>query len=105
MRGLKFFLRHLCAVLAAAAFAGALLGQQQPSADATPLRLTLADALTRARQNSVLYQAALTDARIAHEDKKQSVAALLPSVNYNNSAIYTQANGVDGQIKFIANNA
>ncbi len=74
-------------------------------APGAPLRLTLADALDRARQNSVVYQAALTDARIAHEDKKQSVAALLPSVNYNNSAIYTQGTGVDDQVKFIANNA
>ncbi len=74
-------------------------------APGAPLRLTLADALDRARQNSVVYQAALTDARIAHEDKKQSVAALLPSVNYNNSAIYTQGTGTNDQVKFIANNA
>ena len=49
-------------------------------------------ALNRARKNSVVYQAAVTDARVAHEDKKQAVAALLPSVNYNNSAIYTEGN-------------
>ena len=45
------------------------------SADQLPIRLTLADALDRARSNSVVYQAALTDSRTAREDKKQSVAA------------------------------
>jgi outer membrane protein TolC len=69
------------------------------------VRLTLEDALQRARRNSVVFQAAVTDAAIAHEDKKQAVAGLLPSVNYNNSAIYTDGNGVNGNVKFIANNA
>jgi outer membrane protein TolC len=110
MRGWQFYLRNCCAGLAAALLAVTAVAQQNP-ADSTsgtpgaPLRVTLADALDRARQNSVVYQAALTDARIAHEDKKQSVAALLPSVNYNNSAIYTDGTGVDNQVKFIANNA
>jgi len=78
---------------------------QQAPAPASPVKVSLADALNRARANSVVYQGAVMDARIAHEDKKQSVASLLPSVNYNNSAIYTQGNGIDDQVKFIANNA
>jgi outer membrane protein TolC len=80
---------------------------QQPAAPlaVSPLRLTFADALERARKNSVVYQAAVTDAQLAREDKKQAVATLLPSVTYNNSAIYTQGTGVDDQFKFIANNA
>ena len=110
MRRCRFYLRHYCAGLAVALFAVGAVAQEKPAertsmAPGAPLRLTLADALDRARQNSVVYQAALTDARIAHEDKKQSVAALLPSVNYNNSAIYTQGTGTDDQVKFIANNA
>ncbi|MBV9888058.1 MAG: TolC family protein [Acidobacteria bacterium] len=83
----------------------ALAQQQPPASTPQPLRITLADALNRARSNSVVYQAALTDARIAHEDKKQAITTLLPSVAYNNSAIYTQSNGVDNQVRFIANNA
>jgi len=80
--------------------------QQQPaSAPSTPVRLTLADALERARRNSVAYHAAVTDARLAHEDKKQAVAALLPSVVYNNSAILSEGTGIDDQVKFINNNA
>lgn len=110
MRRWRFNLRHFCAGLAVALFAVGAVAQEKPAeptsmAPGAPLRLTLADALDRARQNSVVYQAALTDARIAHEDKKQSVAALLPSVNYNNSAIYTQGTGTNDQVKFIANNA
>jgi outer membrane protein TolC len=81
-------------------------GQQNPApAPAGPVQLTLQDALDRARRNSVTYQSAVTEARIAHEDKKQAIAGLLPSVNYNNSAIYSQGNGVDNSVKFIANNA
>ena len=72
---------------------------------APPLRLTLQDALARARRNSVTYQAALTDAGVAHEEKNQARAALLPSVTYNTSGIYTEGTGVDGGFKFIANNA
>jgi outer membrane protein TolC len=84
---------------------GATGQQKQGLPSVPPLRLTLQDALERARRNCVAYQAAVTDAGIAHEDKKQSIAALLPSVNYNNSAIYTEGNGVGDQVKFIANNA
>jgi outer membrane protein TolC len=69
------------------------------------LRLTLEDALQRAQSNSVTYQASATNAALAREDKKQAVAALLPGVNYNNSAIYTEGTGVDSSVKFIANNA
>lgn len=104
MRGLKPHLRHFCVGLCTAFLAISAAGQQKP-ADASPLRLTLAEALNRARSNSVVYQAALTDAKIAHEDKKQSLTALLPSVSYNNSAIYTQGTGSNDQVKFIANNA
>jgi len=68
-----------------------------------PLTLTLQDALNRARANSVAFQAALTDQGIAHEDKVQARAGLLPSVNFNNEFIYTQPNGTSSGV-FIANN-
>ena len=108
MRGLQTYLRLCCgfcaALLAISAFAQEKPAPAQP-APPQPLRITLADALNRARSNSVVYQAALTDARIAHEDKKQAITTLLPSVNSNNSAIYTEGTGAPGQVKFIANNA
>ncbi|HET6844037.1 MAG TPA: TolC family protein [Candidatus Angelobacter sp.] len=81
-----------------------MIWSQASSAPApAPLTLTLQDALARARANSVQFQAALTDQGVAHQDKIQAFAALLPSVAYNNQAIYTQSNGA--QPVFIANNA
>jgi outer membrane protein TolC len=79
----------------------------QPSQATAPadgtIRLTLDEALVRARQNSPQFQAALGDAQIAHEDTKQAKDALLPSVNYNNQLLYTQGNGTGG-VRFLNNN-
>jgi outer membrane protein TolC len=69
------------------------------------LRLTLEGALTRARKNSTQFQAALTDAGIAREDKTQARDTLLPSVTYNTQALYTQSNGPGSGVRFIANNS
>jgi outer membrane protein TolC len=79
---------------------------QQASSTAAPLlRLTLQDALARAKKNSVQFQAALTDSGIARQDRYQAATALLPSVTYNNQALYTQLiKGTTSPI-FIANNA
>src|SRR5271168_5210185 len=73
-------------------------------ASATPLRLTLSDALALAHKNSVVYQAALSDALVAREDRTQARDALLPQTNYNNEYLYTQSNSAGG-VRFIANNA
>jgi outer membrane protein TolC len=76
-----------------------------------PLFLTLQDALALARKNNVQVQAAVTNAGVLHEDKNQARNALLPSVTYNNSAIYSQGTGAvaqtagAGPVVFIANNA
>lgn len=78
--------------------------EQQASSTQAPLTLTLQDALARARANNVQFQAALTDQGIAQQDKVQARAALLPSVNFNNSFIYTQPNGTASGV-FIANNS
>jgi outer membrane protein TolC len=84
---------------------------QQGPAPATPIRLTLQDALDRGRKNSIQYQAAVTSAGLAREDRTQARDALLPSVAYNNSVIYTQGAGAiqarntGFPVVFIANNA
>jgi outer membrane protein len=71
-----------------------LLAQDVPTSSAqAPLTLTLQDALARARGNSVQFQAALTDAGIARQDKVQARAALLPNVSYNNAYLYTEGAG------------
>src|SRR6266852_800641 len=76
---------------------------QQTSAGASQiLRLTLDDALAKARKNSTQFQAAQTDAAIARQDRYQAGAALLPSVTYNNQAISTSVS--KGTLSFIANN-
>jgi outer membrane protein TolC len=94
-----------CAGIAAAQDTGTPATQQAvPLASAT-LRLTLEDALARARKNSTQFQAAQTDAAIARQDRYQAAAALLPSVTYNNQALYTQSNGPGNPVRFIANNA
>jgi outer membrane protein TolC len=77
--------------------------QQGTDGKPATVRLTLQDALARARKNSTQFQSALTDAAIAHQDHFQAGAALLPSVNFNNQALYTQQN--QNGLKFIANNA
>lgn len=76
---------------------------QTASSSAAPLRLTLQDALNRARANSTTFQAAVTQSGVAAEDRNQARDALLPSVTYNNQALYTQTNGTTPI--FIANNA
>jgi outer membrane protein TolC len=76
--------------------------QQGVGASSPTLRLTLEDALARARKNSTQFQAAQTDAAIARQDRYQAGAALLPSVAYNNQAISTSLN--KGSVSFIANN-
>jgi outer membrane protein len=87
--------------------AGATTAAKNPAQAASPgapaLQLTLQDALSRARKNSVPFQSALTDSAIARQDRFQAATVLLPSVTYNNQAWYTQSskNGVI----FIANNA
>jgi outer membrane protein TolC len=84
---------------------------QAAASSPAPVSLTLQDALDRARKNSTQFQAAVTAAGLAREDRKQAFTSLLPSVAYNNSAIYTQGAGAvaskaTGQpVVFIANNA
>ena len=84
---------------------------QTANSSAAPLRLTLQDALDRARKNSVPFNAAMTTAGLARQDRRQALDALLPSVVYNNSAIYTQSAGpvataaTGVPVVFIANNA
>jgi outer membrane protein TolC len=77
--------------------------QQGASATSPAIRLTLEDALARARKNSTQFQSAQTDAAITRQDRYQAAAALLPTVTYNNQAIYTQLH--QGSVAFIANNA
>src|SRR6266481_5410005 len=79
--------------------------QQVPPPTPPVLRLTLEDALARARKNSTQFLGAQTDAAIVRQDRYQAAAALLPTLTYNNQALYTQSNGPGNPVKYIANNA
>jgi outer membrane protein TolC len=75
------------------------------SSSAAPITITLKDALQRAQNYSPDFRSALTEFKIAREDRVQGRAALLPNVNYNNSLTYTQGNGTRSNTAiFIANN-
>ena len=86
-------------VWAAAGVAG--LAAQTP-AGAPALTLTLDDALERARNVAQQYRSAVIAAELAHEDRVQAKAALLPTLNWFNQYIYTQGNGKPSGI-FVAN--
>jgi outer membrane protein TolC len=69
-----------------------------------PVEVSLAKAIELARANSTVYNAVLTEAGSAREDRTQARDALLPQISYNNQYLYTQPNEL-GQVRFIANNA
>ncbi len=84
---------------------GQLEGQlSSPQTDAAPLVLTFPDAVARARNNLPQFLSARTDLGLAHEDKVQARAALLPTVTSNAQFLYTQPNGTPTGV-FIANNS
>lgn len=88
---------------------------QDPSVPARPITITLEEAIRRAEANEPAYASSLADSRASALDRSIARAGLLPSVNYHNQALYTQANGLENQAgqgagaqpspRFIANNA
>ncbi|MCU1237964.1 MAG: outer rane efflux protein [Candidatus Solibacter sp.] len=65
------------------------------------LTLTLQDAMERAKANSQQLLSADIASRIAHEDRVQAKAALLPQVTWLNGFSYTQPNGPNNSIIFV----
>jgi outer membrane protein TolC len=65
--------------------------------------ISLQDALVRARVNSPQFRAAVMQSGLAHEDRVQARAALLPSVAYATGAIYTEPTN-EASPRFIAAN-
>jgi outer membrane protein TolC len=83
-----------------------------PPRNGDVMHLTFQQALDLARKNNTQFQAAVVNAGVLHEDANQARNALLPTVAYDNSALYTQ--GTPGSVAavagappviFIANNA
>lgn len=64
--------------------------------------INLEDAIALARKNSPQLRSAVIAADLAHEDRAQAKAALLPSLGAFNQFIYTQPNGLPSGV-FVAN--
>ena len=70
-------------------------GLVQPAGpnQAPPRVITLADAVEQARRVDAHFQSAITDAKLAHEDRTQARNAILPTISYTSQALLTQGNG------------
>ena len=79
-----------------------LAGSRIVLAQAPPL-IDLPGALERARQYANVIQSASIATQLAHEDRVQAKAGMLPAVNQFSQFIYTQSNGSDTGV-FVANN-
>lgn len=108
---MRFFRRMLIAagatvLMSAASMAQVEMQLSNPQAERTvaPLVLTFQDAVDRAKKNMPQFLSAKTDYGLAHQDKVQARAALLPSVTYNTQFLYSQPNGRPSGV-FIANNS
>ncbi|MGH9342308.1 MAG: TolC family protein, partial [Terriglobia bacterium] len=109
----------LCAVLLVAApfcLSSALAAQQEPSmtqstlqmaappnSSGPPVTITLQDALERASKNNPQFQAAVTAVNIAHEDRVQARAAMLPAVTASAQYLNTQGDGISPVGRFVTN--
>jgi outer membrane protein TolC len=74
----------------------------QNAAPAPPVRITLDEAFTRARQYGTQIQGANLNVELAREDRRQAKAATLPTLNAFNQFIYTEGNGTPSGV-FVAN--
>ena len=68
-----------------------------------PITLTLHDALEAARKYDTAYASAMTDARLAHEDRLQHRAAHLPEVSFTTQELLTKGNGLLPSGRFVSN--
>jgi outer membrane protein TolC len=81
---------------------------------ATPVTISLDEAIHRAEANEPAYALAAADSRASRLDRSIARAGLLPSATYHNEYLFTQGNGSNDRIgqtttasapRFIANNA
>lgn len=84
-------------------------GAQDQAATAPDAVITLDEAIRRAEANEPAYAASVAASRIATLDRSIARAALLPTVDFHNQAIYTQplrvpAQTTDASPRFIASN-
>jgi outer membrane protein TolC len=106
------FLVAACAAVTAQAPAANPVAGPSPSAGASPVVITLDEAVHRAQANESNYVSALAGYRISRLDRSIARNGLLPSAVYLNQYLYTQGNGTptaggstEQPPRFIANNA
>jgi outer membrane protein TolC len=76
----------------------------QPQGEAAPPPvITLQDALDRAKRLDVQVQSAISDAKVAREDRAQARSSLLPAVSGTTQYLGTQGNGVLPSGRFVTN--
>jgi len=90
-----FRLTAVCMMLLATSRASAQINVAAAQPSSSPPAITLEDAIRLAKANAPDFRTAMVDAGIAHEDRVQARAALLPGVSYTTGAIYTKPNGTD----------
>lgn len=78
-----------------------LVRPQSPTGTPPPAVLTLKDALDRARKFDATYLSAATDAKLAHEDRVQARAALLPNVSATTQELLAKGNGVFSSGRYV----
>ncbi|MHB8652404.1 MAG: TolC family protein [Terriglobia bacterium] len=74
-----------------------------PDGSAPPITLTLHDAIEQARKYDTAFSAAMTAAKLAHEDRLQGRAAHLPSVSFSTAELLTKGNGLLPSGRFVTN--
>jgi outer membrane protein len=78
---------------------------QPPSTGGTPppAVITLKDAIDRARKNDAQFLAAVSDAKLSHENRLQARNAMLPSLSYTTQFLGTQGNGQTPNGRYVTN--
>jgi outer membrane protein TolC len=66
-----------------------------------PMMITLQDALQRAQQNSPAFQTAVTNLRLARENRVQARAAMLPSIDESTQYLNNEGNGISPVGRFV----
>jgi outer membrane protein TolC len=107
---MKTILVALAGILATVSLAAAQTNDSrrlpfvQPNGQPPPPQvITLQDALERARMFDADVQAAITDVKIAGEDRQQAKSSLLPSISNSTQYLGTQGNGLTPSGRFVSN--
>jgi outer membrane protein TolC len=77
--------------------------QHPAGPSAPPVMITLRDALERARQNDVQFQASTTEAEVAAAEARQASAARFPAFSHTTQYLGTQGNGTTPNGRFVTN--